>query len=75
MVNYDRGIIINCNIYQFISNTKETLIMKYLLLIIGMIGMLYITVYLTHYNDRMKEYNAHVCAVEGYQEDCITSVR
>lgn len=27
---------------------------------------------LTHYNQRMEQYNAYVCAVEGYQPDCKT---
>lgn len=31
-----------------------------------------VMVKLTNYNERMSEYNAHVCAVNGYEEDCKT---
>ena len=46
--------------------------MKTFLLTITIIISLYATYTLSNYQDRMTQYNRHVCAVNGYQEDCTT---
>jgi uncharacterized protein YxeA len=30
---------------------------------------------LSHYSERMDNYNAHVCAVNGYEPDCKTLLK
>lgn len=35
-------------------------------------GLIWATAFLTHYEQRMQEYNKYQCAVAGYQADCKT---
>lgn len=49
--------------------------MKNLLLAIGMILLLIAVYILSDYPGRMKEYNAHMCATNGYEPDCKTKLK
>lgn len=46
--------------------------MKTIILGIILIALVLLVGHLTHYQQRMQEYNKHICAVNGYQADCIT---
>lgn len=48
--------------------------MKTLFWIIAVVLFILTIARLTHYQERMKTYNAHVCAVNGYEPDCKTKL-
>lgn len=49
--------------------------MKYLLLTISLLALCVIVAKLSHYSERMETYNAHMCAVTGYEPDCKTPLK
>jgi hypothetical protein len=55
-------------------NNMNTII-KYILLILFFILSWIVLSWLTNYPARMAEYNKHMCAVYGYQEDCKTPLK
>lgn len=46
--------------------------MKYLLFTVMFIGLVIGLAQVTHYEERMTEYNKYMCAVNGYEADCST---
>lgn len=49
--------------------------MKTLFWIIAFILFMLTMAKITHYQERMEEYNAHVCKVNGYEPDCKTLLK
>lgn len=49
--------------------------MKTVFWILLLITLLFLFAKWTHYGERMKTYNKHMCAVYGYYEDCKTPLK
>lgn len=58
------------------GSTKERrhISMKIVLFIILLVVLSVIVAKLTHYSERMKEYNTYVCSQYGMQSDCKTAL-